>query len=48
MNGGTGDLKKIQFMKNFGKKLTLDWTKLGLHLILGPKEVTQVIGSTAN
>ena len=33
---------------NFEIKLTANWTVLGLHLILGPQEVTQLIGSTAD
>ena len=35
-------------MHNFDNKLTANWTVLGLHLILGPQEVTQLIGSTAD
>ena len=35
-------------MIKFGSKLTTGWTKLGLHLISGPQEVTQLIGSTTD
>ena len=35
-------------MKNFARKLNSDWTKLGLYLILGPQEVTLLIGSTTD
>ena len=42
-------IKKVLFIKkNLGSKLTIDWTKLGLHLILGPQKVTKLIGSTAD
>ena len=35
-------------MYNFDNKLAPNWTVLGLHLILGPQEVTQLIGSTSD
>ena len=40
--------KKKTIYENIAEKLISDLTRLGLHLILGPQEVTQLIGSTAD
>ena len=44
---GTEDFKK-GLIYNFYSKLTANWTKLSLHLNLGPPQVTQPFGSAAD